>query len=177
MPTFQVLMDPVDVEKFTIWMVGMGKRAARAEILPILLTHLQPLVASEKGFLSGHEISGALSGSLMARSGRGDREGTISVFSAPMATTKLLQSTWGSGRGRKQQQRWAAGIKGKKGRSRVFYGIFVHQGHDVISHGKAATSGKTHTDPIPFAQQAADSLGDSEVEAAATEILQHIIGG
>ena len=173
MPTFQVLMDPGDVEKFTIWMDGMAKRAARAEILPILLTHLQPLVASEKGFLSGHEISGALSGSLMARAGRGDREGTISVFSKATATTKKLQSTWGR-RGRKQQQGWAGNIQGKKGRLRVFYDIFVHQGHEVISHGKA--TGK-RTTPIPFAQQAADSLGDSEVEAAETEILNHIIGG
>jgi hypothetical protein len=108
----------------------------------------------------------------MARSGGGDKAGTISVFSAPTATSKELQATWGL-RGRKQQRDWAAGITGKRGKSRVFYGIYVHQGHEIISHGRA--TGK-FTKPVPFAAQAVESLGDSESEAAASEVLKHIMG-
>jgi hypothetical protein len=174
MPTFQILANQSDMEKFRIWLDGMETRMARSEILPIMLRHLQPLVSAEKGILSSHSISGALEGSLMARAGRGDYEGKISVFSKATATTKLLQSTWGSRRGRAQQQKWAGGLTGKKGRSRVFYDIFVHQGHEVVAHGKA--TGK-YTKPIPFAAQAAESLGDAESEAAANEILKHIVEG
>ena len=177
MPTFQILANQSDMEKFRIWLDGMETRMARSEILPIMLSHLEPLVSAEKGILSSHSISGALEGSLMARAGRGDYEGKISVFSKATATTKQLQSTWGSRRGRAQQQKWAGGLTGKKGRSRVFYDIFVHQGHEVITHGRPAKSGKTHTDPIPFAAQAAESLGDAESEAAANEILKHIVEG
>ena len=177
MPTFQILANQSDMEKFRIWLDGMETRMARSEILPIMLRHLQPLVSAEKGILSSHSISGALEGSLMARAGRGDREGTISVFSKATATTKQLAATWGHGSG--QQRKWAQKhvLAGKKGRTRVFYDIFVHQGHDVIVHGRLATHGKTHTDPIPFAAQAAESLGDAESEAAANEILKHIVKG
>ena len=174
MPTFKILANQSDMEKFRIWLDGMETRMARAEILPIMLSHLVPLVSVEKGILSSHSISGALEGSLMARAGRGDREGTISVFSKATATTKQLAATWGHGS--KQQQKWAKKhvLAGKKGRTRVFYDIFVHQGHEVVAHGKA--TGK-FTKPIPFAAQAAESLGDAESEAAANEILQHIVEG
>ena len=172
MPTFQILANQSDMEKFRIWLDGMETRMARSEILPIMLSHLEPLVSAEKGILSSHSISGALEGSLMARAGRGDREGKISVFSSPTAASKPLQAAWS--RGRKQQRKWAENLQGKRGRSRVFYGIFVHQGHEVVAHGKP--TGK-YTKPIPFAAQAAESLGDAESEAAANEILKHIVEG
>ena len=173
MPTFQILANQADMEKFRIWLDGMETRMARSEILPIMLSHLEPLVSVEKGILSSHSISGALEGSLMARAGRGDREGKISVFSKATATTKQLRATWGR-RGSKKQQEWAKGLGSKHGRTRVFYDIFVHQGHEIISHGKA--TGK-FTKPVRFAAQAAESLGDAESEAAANEILKHIVEG
>lgn len=174
--TLTLLMDPADVEKFTAYLEGMGRRAARAELLPKLKEAFEPLAQSERTFLAGHKVSGALASSLTARAGAGDFPGTMSVFSAPTATVKKLQGLWG--RGRRQQQGWAAGLAGK-GRRRVFYGPIVHQGHWIVVRGK---DGQLHdigrrTTPVPFASQAMDSLGEAQAEVAAELILDHILNG
>jgi hypothetical protein len=154
----------------------MGRRMTRDELLPIMLDHLQPLVSSEKSYLSSHSKSGALEAGLAARAGAGDREGTISVFSNPSATAKQLEKTWGT-RGRFQQRNWAAGLRGA-GRRRIFYGPIVHQGHRVVrrnAQGDLYDTGAVTT-PVPFAQQAVDALGDQQAEACALAICDHILG-
>lgn len=177
--TISILMDEGDVEKFTNFYADVEHRLRnRQVIVSILIKHLEPLVAAERSILASHNKSGALSLSLRARAGSGDRDGTISAFSSPTATTKELQSTWGD-RGRKQQKGWLPRLIGSKGRHRVFYGNIVASGHPIVKRNKAGQlfdTGKTVA-PIPFAQQAIDSKGDEEAEAAANEILEYIFGG
>jgi hypothetical protein len=174
-----ILMDESDVAEFTAFCDGVGRKTSRDELLPIMLEHLAPLAESERAFLADHTESGALAQSLVARSGPGDRPGTMSVFSAPTATVEDLQETWGK-HGRGQQRKWAAGLKLKGGRRRVFYGPIVHQGHRIIVRGPGGTlvQSKTHpmTDPVPFAQQAVDAMGDEQADALAEAILDHILG-
>ena len=168
--TIHVFLDPGDVRSFTDYLKTVERRMARSELLPILSEHFEPIVESEKEFLSGHRQSGALETSLVARSGPGDKPGTITVFSAPTATTAQLNATWGA-RGRAQQRKWAGGLK-KRGRTKVFYGPIVHQGHRVVRNGRDVG----YVEPIPYAKQAVDSLGDQQAEAAATAILAKITG-
>jgi len=172
----RIAMDERDLAAFTEYCDTMGKKLARKELLPILLEHLEPMAASERDFLEDHTISGALALSLRARSGSGDRPGTISAFSAPTATVKQLQSRWGAGR--KQQRKWAAGLAGASGRRAVFYGPIVHQGHRIVKRNKAGElvdTGK-QVAPVPFAQQAVDAMGDEQAEAAGQQILDYIFG-
>ena len=174
--TFSVTMDPDELGQLTSYFDGMIDRAKdRGAISSILQTAISPLSASEQDTLSSHKKSGALSASLVARTGGGDRAGTVSAFIAPTASHATLQATWGK-HGRKQQQKWAAGLSRKGGRARVFYATMVHQGHIVITHGHVATTGKAHTDPIPFARMAADALGEDQSDAAANAILAYIVG-
>jgi hypothetical protein len=149
---------------------GMGRRAARAEILPIMLSAMGPVVAVEKGILGPHSKSGALEMSLKARAGSGDRPDTISVFSAPTATRKALKAAWG--RGRRQQKMWASGIEPGPGRKSVFYGKFVEAGHDLVRGGKIVG----HAAPVHFAAGAAGSL-EEQAEVAAEKIAAQIVGG
>ena len=149
---------------------AMGRRAARAEILPIMLSAMGPVVAVEKGILGPHSKSGALEMSLKARAGSGDRPDTISVFSAPTATRKALKKAWG--RGRKQQQKWAAEVDtSKSGRQSVFYGKYVELGHDLIRGGKVVK----HVDPVHFALGAVPTL-EEQAQKAADLIAAHIVG-
>ena len=175
MPTLTLLMDEGDLQRYTDFIHGMEKRAARDELLPILKPNLGTVVEEEHSILEPHNKSGALSLSLKARSGTGDREGTMSVFAAPTATVKQLQSTWG--RGRAQQRRWAANMSGK-GRRRVFYGPMVHQGHRIVKRNAQGVlyEAKGHADPVPFAADAMAAKGEEAAEKAATEILDHIMG-
>jgi hypothetical protein len=171
--TFSLLIDPGDVARFTAFCDGIGRKASREELLPILERHLAPLVQSEKSFLSGHSQSGALAASLSVRSGSGDRPGTISVFAAATATPSQLRRTWGR-KGRPQQQGWA-GNMGARGRRMVFYADFVEKGHRIVKVNKSGEhyeAGKAA--PVPFAHQAAESLGDTEAEAAAVEVLEYL---
>jgi hypothetical protein len=174
--TFSLLLDPGDLARFEAFCDGIGRKASRAELLPILKRHLEPLVEHEKGTLSDHTESGALAGSLQARSGSGDRPGTMSVFSAATATKATLMKTWGQGRASKRA--WASETA-TRGRRKVFYADFVEKGHRIIhinKFGERSESEKPAT-PVLFAQQAAEALGDTEADAAATEILEHILGG
>jgi hypothetical protein len=171
--TLNVLVDPGDIQKFTTFMESMDRRMARSELLPIMKGEFEPIVEAERGVLEGHSKSGALLQSLKVRSGAGDRPGTISVFSTPSGTVKQLRRTWG--RGRRQQQGWAAALEGR-GRRRVFYALPLHQGHRVVvrnAAGELVDTGR-FVDPIPFAQQAVDSLGESVAESMAEAILKHI---
>ncbi len=174
--TLTLLMDPADVEKFTAYLEGMGRRAARAELLPILREAFDPLAQSEREFLSPNSKSGALASSLTARSGSGDKPGTLSVFAAPTATVKQLQGMWS--KGRRQQQGWASRLSGK-GRRRIFYGPIVHQGHRIVVRGPDGQLRDTGrmTAPVPFASQAVDSLGEQQAQVAADMILDHIVNG
>ena len=147
----------------------MGRRTARAEILPILLRAMAPVVAAERGILGPHSRSGALEMSLKARSGGGDRPGTISVFTTPTATRRALKMAWG--RGRAKQRKWAAEITPGRGRIRVFYGPMVESGHRVVRGGKVVG----RTTPVHFATGAAGVL-DAQTELAEREILAHIAG-
>src|SRR5574340_1224371 len=91
--TIDVLTTEQDMLAFSQFLDDMKHRidgpSARQQISPILLEALQPMVASEKSFLADHTRSGALSRSLKARTGSGDRPGKISAFSAPTATNAL----------------------------------------------------------------------------------------
>lgn len=171
-----IIMNEQDVAHFTAFVDGMGRRTSRDQLLPILKKHFEPVVAKEKSYLAKHTRSGALITSLSARSGAGDRPGVMSVFSAPTATTKQLQRTWG--KGRSQQRVWAAKLKKSRGRRRIFYGPIVHQGHRIVvrnSKGQLIDTGKK-TKPIPFALQAMATIGEDNAERAAEEMLDHILG-
>ena len=169
--TMHLLVDQEDMDRLAVYMESIGERLkARQEILPILTKYFEPLAAQERSYLETdtnkagdpHVISGALDASLTARSGSGDRAGTVSVFSAPTATTKTLMETWRGANGRKQQRGWQLKEK-MSARQRVFYGPIVHQGHGAAK-------------AYPFAQQAVDALGETNAEAAAQELLNHIVG-
>jgi hypothetical protein len=149
-------------ESLTAFLDGLRDRlngpTARQQITPILLKHLEPLVEKEREILEPHNKSGALSASLTARAGSGDNSNTVSVFSAPTATNTILANTWGL-RGRMQQKGWAANLRPTKTRKRVFYGAIVHQGHG-------------NAEAIPFADEAAEALGDQAAESAAEDVLK-----
>ena len=174
--TKKVFIDPEDMKKISDFIEGIGRRASRQELLPIMKAHFAPVVASEKAILSGHSKSGALSGSLAARAGSGDRPGKISVFSAPTATRRQLTAAWS--KGRFQQRRWATTIKAGRGRKSVFYASFVELGHRVVKRnaaGELFDTGK-RAKPVPFASTAMADVGDSQAEALAAAILSHIAG-
>ena len=167
----------VDDPTFGEFVDRLARKTARAELLPIMKKHMAPVVAFEKGLLVSHTKSGALSKSLKARAGGGDRPGTMSVFIAPYSTNKGLAKTWG--KGRPQQQRWAR-KKGTPGRGRrsVFYGPFVERGHRVVKRNQAGElydTGKT-TKPVRFAAQTVPTL-EHEVEAGTQAIIKHIVEG
>ena len=175
--TLSVLLNPGDMDRWTGWLQSIETKMAREEILPILMEHFAPVVAAEKGILSGHSKSGALEASLFARSGSGDRPGTMSVFSAPTATTKQLATAWGRGRG--QQRRWSAGLVGKKGRRGIFYASMADRGHRVVkrkANGELYDTGK-RTQGIGYVSGAMEQTGDVQADAAANAILNHITGG
>ena len=159
------------------WAATLGRRAARSEILPILKAHMAPVVSQERAALATHTKSGALSQSLQARSGGGDKPGTMSVFAAPYATSKQLAKTWGQGRA--QQQAWAR-KKSTKGRGRraVFYAPMVERGHRIV---KRRASGELYqvreqkTVAVRFAAQAVPTL-EQQADKAADAILRHITG-
>lgn len=172
---FSILADPQDIQRLTAFLDGMSKRAIRQALVPILIEGLEPLVDREKEYLAPHSKSGALAAGLVARAGSGDRAGSISVFSAPLATRAQLESTWRGPGARRQQRGWA--IK-ERGRTRVFYGPIVHQGHRIVKRnaaGELFDTGKV-TQPVPFAQQAVDSMGDEQAEATAVKVLEQIMG-
>jgi hypothetical protein len=174
-----IIVDENDVRLFTSFLEGMERRTARQLILPILQRNLEPLVASERSYLSSHIKSGALSQSLSSRIAGGgrDRPNVMTAFSAPTATSQQLESTWRGLSARKQQRGWALPKKGR--RARVFYGPIVHQGHRVVKRnqsGELYDTGK-RVAALPFAQQAMDAMGDSNGELAATEIMNLIVGG
>jgi hypothetical protein len=158
----------------------LGRRAAVAELKPILIEHMAPIVAMEKSILSGHSKSGALGGSLQPRVGTGDRPGTISVFSAATATKKFIREHWG--RGRRQQQGWAMNAKyqgNKGGRKAIFYAPFVEAGHRVVKRnamGQLADTGG-RAQPVHFAKGAMDALGDQQADALRDAVWNHILGG
>jgi len=172
----RIFTDPQDMNKLHEFFYGMTRRAARSQLLPILKTHFEPVVAMERSIVSSHSISGALEASLVARSGSGDRKEVISAFSAPTATRKQLITNWG--RGRKQQKKWAAKIERKGGRQRVFYGPMAEKGHRIVrrrADGTLFDTGK-RTRPIHFARGAMEALGEQQSEKAAEAVMTHICG-
>jgi len=175
MPTLQIIWDPDDIAAFSRYLDGIGKRMADKEIRPILLKHLQPLVALEKANI--HSESGALSASLAARTGGGDRPNVISVFSSSKMTNAKLIKKWSGGRA--QQRGWAAKME-KKGRAkRVFYDEMVELGHRIVVRNKAGElvdTGK-RTRPVYFARRAAEQAGEQALDAAETEVMNFIMGG
>ena len=171
----QVLVDQQDIDQFTAYYDEVGRKLSRSEMTPILKEHLEPMVESEKSYLAPHSKSGALAGSLAARAGSGDRPGTVSVFAAATATPAMLQATWG--RSTAQKRGFMASMKSRKGRRKVFYADFVEKGHRIVktrADGATYLAGKA--EPVPFAQQAVDALGDAQAEKAATEVLNFILG-
>lgn len=173
--SIQVMYDQQDIAMLSAYYLSVGRKVARDEIIPILKRHLDPMVAEEKKYLAKHTKSGALISSLVSRSGSGDRPGTMSVFAAATATPKQLASTWG--KSTKQKKGFTSNIRKKKGRRKVFYADFLEKGHRLVrknSSGVARVVGKVPA--YPFAQQAVDSIGDQQAEAAANEVLDHILG-
>ena len=176
MPQISVLLDPSDVNAFSKWLDAMGRRMSREEILPILMKHFEPVVAAEKANLAGHIKTGALSGSLQARSGGGDRPGTISVFSAPTMTRAKLIKAWSGGSA--QKRGFASRMNRKGGRRSIFYGVMVEGGHRQVKRlasGQLAEVGS----PVPgvfFAARAMAEAGQRGADAAAEEIMKHIEG-
>jgi len=178
MPTLQIIWDPDDIAAFSRYLDGMGKRMADKEIRPILLKHLQPLVALEKANI--HSESGALSASLAARTGSGDRPNVISVFSSSKMTRAKLIKKWEGGR--KQQRGWAEKEKKKKGRAkRVFYDEMVELGHRIVYRNKEGqlvqSSKRPRTAPVYFARRAAEQGAEQALDAAETEVMNFIVGG
>jgi hypothetical protein len=162
-------------DHFSAYLEAMGRRMARAEIVPILKEYMKPVVGSEKRILADHTQSGALSMSLKARAGAGDRPEVISVFSAPIATRRQIAAKWSKGRG--QQQKWAAQSSDLKRRSAVFYGPFVELGHRIVkrnAQGRLAAVGMAKA--VHFARGSLPVL-DEQGEAAANAILNFIVGG
>jgi hypothetical protein len=158
-------------DEVAAFFTSMSKRMARAELLPIMLEAMGPVVAAEKGFLGPHSKSGALEASLKARAGGGDRPGTISVFSTPTATRAMLRKRWG--RGRAQQRMWAAGsslIGG--GRKSVFYARFLEGGHDIVRGDKIVG----HVKAYPFAAPAMPTL-EEQGEVLAEHLAYYIVNG
>ena len=177
--TLSIIVDPQDMARVQDWLETMGRRAARSELLPILLRHMTPIVAAEKSALASHSKSGALAASLTPRAGRGDWPGVVSVYSSPTATRKVLIKHWSTGR--RQQRGWAAKLAGETGRGRraVFYGAIVHQGHRIVKRnaaGQLYDTGKPRAAPVPFASSAMSSVGETQADAAAEAILTHICG-
>ena len=176
MPQIQILVDPADVEAITSWLSGMERHASRAELLPILMKHMEPVVAAEKAILAPHSKSGALAGSLQARSGGGDRPGTLSVFSAATMSRAALIKAWSGGRA--QQRGWASRMKRKGGRRSIFYGVMVEGGHRQVKRlasGQLAEVGSPVAG-VHFAAQAMATVGQREADAAAEAIMDHIMG-
>jgi hypothetical protein len=157
------------------FMEALGRRVSRAELLPILKSHMGPVVEAERATLSSHSKSGALSASLKQRSGSGDRPDVISVFSAPTATRKQLKAKWAKGRA--QQRRWAKGIEPGRGRRAVFYAPMLELGHRIVKRNAEGqlydTGGRAA--PVPFASTATGVL-ELQGELAAKAILNHIVG-
>lgn len=176
MPGLTLMFDVQDFGRVTQFIMDMGRRMSRAELLPILKEKFEPLVAMERSILSSHSKSGALIESLKTRSGGGDFPGTMSVFSAPTATRKALKAAWS--RGRAQQQKWAAAIEPGRGRKSVFYGPFVEKGHRIVRRNKEGVLVDTlrRTAPVHFARGATEALGEKQSEEAAQAVIDFIIG-
>lgn len=150
--TISILVDPHDIQQFTSFVDAMARRASdRAPMVEILKAGLEPVVAAEQANLAGHDKTGALSASLVARSGSGDRPGTISAFVRPTARSK---------RGKHQM-----------------YGPMVHQGHIIIRRRPAKEGDKIFTDPIPFARDAMESVGETNADAVAESLMKYIYEG
>jgi len=175
MPTMTMFFEVDELQTLRDYLVEMGRRASRAELLPILKEHFEPVVSAERSILGPHSKSGALMGSLKARSGGGDRPGTMSVFSAPTATRRALKLAWSGGRA--QQKRWASNITPGRGRKSVFYGGFVEHGHRIVKRGPDGQLYDTgrRTAPVHFALGAMESTGEAQAEKAAQAILQYIL--
>jgi hypothetical protein len=175
----ELVLDAVDAEAFQEFLDGMGRRIARAELLPKLKDALDPIAAAGRAMIDSK--SGALAKGLKARSGGGDRPGTISVYSKPTATKKQVVAKWSAGR--KQQRGWAAKLadSNAKGRVRVFYGNIVHQGHRIVKRrpmghpqeGQLYDTGK-RARPVPFAAEPMAAMGEAQSEAAAEAVMRHI---
>jgi hypothetical protein len=177
MPTLSVIYQPEDIQAFTNYLEAMGKRVSGQGIRPILLKHLQPLVALEKGNI--HSESGALSASLAARAGGGDRPNVISVFSSSKMTRAKLIKKWSGGR--RQQKKWAFKLAPKGGAKRVFYDEMVELGHRIVYRDKAGnlvqSRKRPRTAPVYFARRAAEQGAEQALDAAETEVMNFIVGG
>ena len=178
MPVLGIIFDDGDMQRVREWLAGMGRRASRQELSPILIDAFEPVVAMEKSILSGHSKSGALEASLVARSGSGDRPGTFSVYSAPVAKSKgALARKWSKGRA--QQGAWAERIAAGTWGKRVVYGPFAEGGHRWVKRnaaGQLYEVQRAPAKPIHFAAGAVDALGETQAEKAAEAIMDHILG-
>ncbi len=160
------------------WVSGMGRRAGRAAILPIMKAAWLPVVAAEQGNI--HSISGALAGSIKPRSGAGDYPGRVSVYAPATATTGQVVKAWRSRKARKQQHGFAARASLSGSRYyRVFYAGWVERGHRLVKrvNGALMLVGKGEVDPHPFAAPAVASVGEQAAQTAEDAVLKHIIEG
>ena len=184
-PTLTISMHPGDLAKVKAYFVEMGRRAAREQLVPIMLDAFQPVVAAEKAHLSGHSKTGALEGALRARAGSGDRKDTISVFSAPTAKKSQIAAAWATGN--LQKRRWAQSErarKGHRGRRKIFYADYVERGHRVVRRSASgelkvvpnSKGGVSWVEGVHFAEGAMDSAGDAAAAVAEEAILDHILG-
>ena len=183
--TINVLLDPQDMARFGQYLEGMSKRMQREDIGPILLECLEPIVAREKAILDPHSKSGALEMSITARMGAGDKPGTVSAFSAASTSSSQIATAWGTGRA--QQRRWSVSMGKRRGRRRsvIFYADWAEGGHRIVTKNSAGQKrtkpnpqgGESWSQPIHFARDAMDELGDIQAEKAAKMILDHISPG
>ena len=154
--------------------VAIGNRATRTAIIPLMKAAWQPVVALEKAGI--HDISGALGGSLAARSGKGDYTQRFSVYTPATATVKQVVRRW-SKSPRRQHHKFAARalVSGLK-RYGVFYGRWVEYGHR-IGRGKTPdeivgqNSASAH-----FAERAYDAGADTALDTAQEAVLDYILG-
>ena len=178
MPTIGIIFDEGDLARVRQEFAGMKTRAARQEIIPILLEAFQPVVGEEKSILAeGHNETGALSASLKARSGSGDRPGTFSVFSAPLLAKKQLIARWLTGRAQLRAQ--AARVAGGTWGRRINYAPYAEAGHRWVrrnAKGQLYQVNRPPAKPIHFAAGAVDAKGDEQAEKAADAIMDHVLG-
>ena len=164
------------LDRVVDYLTGIGTRASRALVIPILKAAWGPVVAAERAGIKSQ--SGALAGSLKARAGSGDFQGRFSVFSPPTASAKQAAAMWK--RGRNQQKGFAARAlaSGKKNYN-IFYGGWVNTGHRLVKRDR---QGNLYTLPgraegTHFAQNALAAMGQTAMEEAADIILKELVGG
>lgn len=163
------------MQAVTDYIETVGRRAARADIIPLMKAPWGSVVSAEKANIQSE--TGALSRSLKARAGGGDRPGRFSVYTPATATAKQAAQIWGRSSKPQHKQMAARAMESGFARYRIFYGPWVEKGHRLVrrdAHGFKRQIGMVK--PHPFAAPAFDSQAEHAVEQAENAVLDMILG-